>query len=372
MTNQPLTYAGSGVSYDQMDPFKRLAMQAASSTDSNITRFGWIVDRTSRGESSFAIKSVDGRPIALTRLAGIPEGLGTKNLVADAVRSLSGRTHYDQIAQDAVAMMVNDIATLGDLPLYTGMHCAAGRSDWFTDEERARDLVWGWAKACDLARCVYGPGESPTLVDIIHPDRVVLDGFVIGQALDGHIGVSGPRPGDAIVMLASSGIHANGITLARRIAERTGYDALLSDGRPFGETILDPTTIYVPVVEDCLRAGISLHYMVNITGHGWRKLMRSNEPLVYVIDTIPTPQPVFDFIAQNGPVDLREMYGNYNMGAGFALYIAPEDTERVISIAGGLGVEAWSAGRIERQKDEKKVLIQPLDLTFEGDTLRVR
>ena len=109
-----------------------------------------------------------------------------------------------------------------------------------------------------------------------------------------------------------------GLTLARAIAERApeGYLTRLRDGRPYGEALLDPTHIYVGVIEDCLTRGIDIHYAVNITGHGWRKLMRAKEPFAYVIDRIPSPQPVFEFMQAQGNVDDTRGLWQFQHGSG--------------------------------------------------------
>ncbi|MDP4038392.1 MAG: AIR synthase-related protein, partial [bacterium] len=250
---------------------------------------------------------------------------------------------------------------------------APGTSDWFEDQERLANLVEGWKQACNLARCVWGGGETPTLKGVVGPHAVVLSGSAVGIIKPKSRLISGNvKHDDAIVMLASSGIHANGLTLARQIAERVGYDSLLPDGRMYGEALLDPTTIYVPIIEDCQDAGVNIHYTVNITGHGWRKLMRLVEPFVYIIENIPEPQPVFRFIQENGPVDDEEAYGNFNMGAGFALYIDETDASSVIQVAKQHNIEAWVAGHITKVDDQKQVIIQPKNLTYEGETLGVR
>ncbi len=368
-----LTYAGTGVNYDAMDPFKRMAQLAARETAGNIARLNGGEFRefeASRGESAYLIEA------AHSYLAHVEEGLGTKNLVADAMYALTGHTYYDQIAQDCVAMIVNDMATLGALPLSVAMHLAVGVSDWFEDERRCRDLVEGWKKACNLARCTWGGGETPTLKGCVVPEAIVLSGSAMGIVKPKERLIMGEKiaHGDVIIFLDSSGIHANGLTLARKIAEKLpdGYMTKLKGGRTYGETLLDPTHIYVGFVEDCLNAGIDIHYAVNITGHGWRKLMRATQPFTYVVDTLPDPHVVFDFIAEQGPVELREMYGNYNMGAGFALYVSPKDAMKVMEL--GLDPQydfhTVHAGHVEN--GDKKVVIHPVGIEFAGDTLAVR
>jgi phosphoribosylformylglycinamidine cyclo-ligase len=178
--------------------------------------------------------------------------------------------------------------------------------------------------------------------------------------------------GDAIVLLASSGIHANGVSLARKLAERLpdGYRTRLSDGTMYGEALLVPTVLYSPVTEALAAAGIVPHYCANVTGHGWRKLMRHPGEFAYRLHTLPTIPPVLDFIRQQAGISDREAYGNLNMGAGFALYVAAQDAQRCVEIAAACGVTAWHAGTVESGK--KQVVIEPLQLAFGADDLHVR
>ena len=364
-----MTYAGSGVDYGALDPFKRRAQLAGRSTADVIRRLGVSEVEMSRGESAYLVETPE------SYLAHVEEGLGTKNLVADAMyRLVPGRSYYDHIAQDTVAMIVNDMVTLGALPLAVAMHLGVGSSDWFKDERRASDLVDGWTTACQLARCAWGGGETPTLGGIVDVATVVLAGSAIGMVKPkGRLIRANVKHGDAIILFESSGIHANGLTLARAIAERApnGYLTPLRDGRPYGEALLDPTHIYVGVVEDCLNRGVEIHYAVNVTGHGWRKLMRASEPFAYVIERVPTPHPVFDFIQAIGGVDDGEAYGNFNMGAGFAIYVPESDVATVVDIAKGFPFAALHAGHVESSAT-KRVVITPKGLEYSADTLGVR
>ena len=371
MKDGKMTYAGVGVDYDAMDPFKRMAQVAGRETAANIHRLNGGEFREfemSRGESAYLIEA------AKSYFAHVEEGLGTKNLVADAMYLLTGKTYYDNIAQDAVAMIVNDMITLGALPLSVAMHLAVGTSDWFNDEKRCRDLVEGWKNACNLSRCVWGGGETPTLKGVVVPEAVVLSGSAMGlvKPKERLITADKIQHGDAIVILESSGIHANGLTLARKIADKLpeGYLTRLSDGRTYGETLLDPTHIYVGIIDDCLSQGINIHYAVNITGHGWRKFMRATQAFAYVIEHLPKQLPIFDFLQEHGPVDDTEAYGNFNMGAGFALYVAEADVPAVIEIAKANDIGAFYAGHIET--GEKKVVIKPMNIEYLGATLGVR
>lgn len=367
--SQPMTYASTGVDYSLMDPFKRQAQEAAQKTAHYLREFDLKEVTWSRGESAYLIELPD------CYLAHVEEGLGTKNLVADAMYKLTGRSYYDYVARDTIAMIVNDMITLGTLPISLAMHLAAGNGDWFSDKQRVRDLIRGWKEGCDLARCTWAGGETPTLKDMIASETVVLSGSAIGMIKPKEKLIT-PRiqDGDAIVLLASSGIHANGLTMARRIADKLpdGYLTRLSDGQSYGEALVQPTMIYVRVIEACLSNNVDLHYTVNITGHGWRKLMRSVASFVYVIDNPGKPQALFQFIQEHGPVSDEEAYGNFNMGAGFALYVPPEQVQTVIELAHCHDVKAWRGGHIEKRGDEKKVIITPKSLEYDGDSLAVR
>lgn len=365
-----MTYESVGVDYSSMDPFKRACQAAARETAQNLKNLGDFVEvEVSRGESAYVIKAGD------VYLAHVEEGLGTKNLVADAMEQLTGRVYYHEIAQDTVAMIVNDMATLGAQPLSVAMHLAVGDSEWFTNPDRCQALIDGWRDACDLARCAWGGGETPTLRDVIVPGRVVLSGSAMGvvQGFNRLLTASSVVAGDAIVVIASSGIHANGLTMARRIADQLpdGYRTLLSDGRSYGDALLDPTHIYVGLVGDCFKQGVDVHYAVNITGHGWCKLMRAPQPLRYVVHELPQPQPVFPFIQEHGNVALGEMYQTFNMGGGFALYVPEIDVDDVVRIAKNHQLNAWQAGIVEAA-DTRSVVLEPLGLEYDAASLAVR
>ena len=363
-----MDYKQAGVDYAKIDPLKILAQQAAAATAGNLARHGLAEIGASRGESAYVVDCGD------FHLASITECLGTKALVADAMRKLTGKTYYDRIAQDTIAMAINDLITVGATPVSVHAYWATGGSDWFDDAERARDLVAGWQAACNTCGVAWGGGETPALAGVVAPDRIDLAASCVGLVRPKSRLTLGDRlaAGDAIVLLASSGIHANGVSLARKLAERIdgGYGAPLPDGTRYGDALLAPTVLYSPVTEALAAAGIVPHYAANVTGHGWRKLMRHPGRFTYRFHTLPPVPPVLRFIQQHAGIDDREAYGNLNMGAGFALFVAPVDAERAVQIARGCGIDAWVAGVVEH--GPKQVVIEPLGLTFAGDDLHVR
>lgn len=368
MTDSQNSYAKSGVDYSAMDPIKVLAQQRAAQTAHSLSAFQSSEVTASRGESAYVWEEPDSyRSLVI-------EGLGTKNLVADAMRAFGDKTYYDSIAQDTVAMVVNDLIVVGALPQVVNAYFAIGDSDWMRDEQRARDLINGWAKACELAGATWGGGETPTLKGIINPDTIDLGGSAVGVISPKERLVLGEKlaPGDSIVLIASSGIHANGLTLARSVATGLpdGFATKLSDGRTYGGALLTPTPIYVPLVRAILEAEIDVHYMVNVTGHGWRKLMRATNELQYIMDVVPPVPPELLFIQEQAGISDEEMYGNFNMGAGFAIYVPADEADKVVELAKQVHLDAWVAGKVEA--GPKQVTIVPKDITFTADSLEVR
>ena len=363
-----LDYKAAGVDYSKIDPLKIEAQRAAAATAGNLAKTGFTEIAASRGESAYVIDLGD------ILLASITECLGTKVLIADAVRPITGKTYFDSLAQDTLAMAINDIITVGATPVSVQAYWAAGSSAWFDDKERARDLVDGWKAACDRCNVSWGGGETPSLVGVVNPDTIDLAASCIG--------VVRPRErltianklaaGDAIVLLAASGIHANGVSLARKVATDSaiGYRAKLSDGRLYGDALLDPTVLYSPITEALFAAGIIPHYCANITGHGWRKLMRHPATFTYRFHTVPPVPPVLNYLQQAARMNDAEAYGTFNMGAGFALFVPAAQAEKTASVAAANGCAAWVAGTVEA--GPKQVVIEPRGVTFTDADLHLR
>ena len=363
-----LSYEQSGVRYDSIDPLKVAAQRAAASTARHLAAHGFSEIAASRGESAYV---VDVGPFCI---ATIVECLGSKALVADEMHALTGRNYYAGIAQDTIAMAINDLITVGATPLIVQAYWAAGGSAWFDDADRSAALVEGWKRACDVCGVAWGGGETPALAGIVQDGRIDLaascTGIVspkqrlsLGEAL---------APGDAIVLLASSGIHANGLSLARKLIERLpqGYLTPLPSGVTYGAALLAPTLLYSPVTEALFAAGITPHYCANITGHGWRKLLRHPAQLGYRIDALPPVPEVLQFIRQHAGHDARQAYSTFNMGAGFALFVAADVAKQTVAVAQRAGVAAWVAGEVI--PGAKRLVIEPLGIEFGGDALQLR
>ncbi len=361
------SYQEAGVNYDQLDALKRFAQMAARETDGNLPPgISGVAD--SRGESAFVID------VGPFYLATVQEGLGTKNLIAEALGTPE-ETHFDKIGRDTVAMIVNDLITVGARPLWVNAHWAFGSSQFLEgNPEKGPDLARGWAAACNEAGAVYAAGETPILKGIIYPETVELSGSGVGIIEPKSRLTLGDRlqAGDHIVLIESNGIHANGLTLVRDVAAMLpdGYQTRLSDGQTFGETILNPTHVYVKLQQEVFAHGLDVHYMVHITGHGWRKLMRANRDFTYRMFTVPDPQEEFGLMQQTGGISDEEMYNTFNMGTGFAFMLSAKQTQYVVAIAKQQGLKAWDAGVLE--KGPKQVVIEPKGITYKAETLQIR
>ena len=380
------------VNYEGFDMFKIACQEGGRATSMNLARNGFKELPWSRGESAYVMET----PWEGKYLAHVEEGLGTKNVPADRmaeavaeamvqqrilkiIEKLAGRSFFKEVSQCNVAMVINDLITSGASPLSFLLHLAVANADWFENKQRWQDVIEGTMLACNIAGCSWGGGETPVLRNVIVPLSCLLSGSAVGfigstKRLINPVNI---QDGDAIIMFGSSGPHANGYTMlwdviTPRLSE--GYlTEIPGDGRTFGEAILAPTFIYSQLVQVCLDAGVSIHYAVNITGHGWCKLMCAVQPFRYVIDKLPRQQPLFDLIHEVNPIGLKKMFRTFNMGGGFAIYVSQEDVKAVLTATEILdpAIKVFVAGHIEKGS-EKRVIIEPNGVEFGPEDLVIR
>jgi phosphoribosylformylglycinamidine cyclo-ligase len=368
MKKQKITYSQVGDNYDTKDPIKILAQNAAVETGKNLTKHGFEEVTDSRGESAFVWKQ--GR----VYMASVTEGLGTKNLIADGMRKITEKTYYNVIGHDTVATIINDLITVGAKPLVVHAYWSIEDNEWLQDKKRMADLINGWKDACNLSGAAWGGGETATMKGITVPETVDLAGCAIGMIGSKKRLLTDKklRTGDRILLLKSNGVNANGISLTRAIASRLpkGYATKLPDGKMYGEALLTKTNIYAGLIQDLLDAGLDLHYISNITGHGMRKIMRARQQFTYIIEKILESQEIFRFIQKHAGLSEYEMYDTYNMGMDFAIFLPEKDVKKALSFVKKNGFEGLDAGHVE--KGERQVIIKPKDIVFTGDRLQMR
>jgi phosphoribosylformylglycinamidine cyclo-ligase len=249
------------------------------------------------------------------------DGVGSKVIVAEQ----AGR--YDSVGIDCVAMNVNDLVCVGAEPLALLDYLAVEQADPEVAEAIARGLRAG----AEAAGVEIPGGELAQLPELIrgHPSPRGFDlvAAAFGTvALDAIVSGAECAPGDAVLGLPSSGVHSNGLTLARRALLADGGLAL--DDRPeelggasVADALLEPTVIYVRAVLALLRSDVPVHGLAHITGDGLRNLLRLNPEVGFEIDApLPVP-PVFGLIARHGAVSPGEMWEVFNMGCGFCAVV---------------------------------------------------
>lgn len=365
---ESLTYYQVGDNYETKDPIKKLAQTAAKKTSKNLKKQGFEELSQTRGESAF-VWNQNG-----SLMASVIEGLGTKNLVADGVRKITGKTYYDVLANDTIAYIINDLITVGAIPLVIHAYWAIEDNGWLADEQRMTDLINGWRQACDLSEATWGGGETATDKGVIEKGTIDLAGSAVGiiGPKDRFITDKKIKVGDRILLIKSNGINASGISLVRAVAKRVpkGYVTKLPSGKSYGESILTKCNIYARAVKDLLDNNIDIHYISFISGHGMRKIMRSKRNFTYIVDKLFEPQEVFSFIQQHANIDDTEMYQTYNMGQDYSIFLPAKDIKKAQQIIKKNGFQSLDAGFVE--KGERQVILKPKNITFKGETLDLR
>jgi len=275
------------------------------------------------------------------------DGVGTKLKVAFA----AGR--HDTIGIDLVAMCVNDVAVVGAEPLFFLDYYATSK----LSAEQGAQVVKGIAEGCRRAGCALIGGETAELPGFYQPGEYDLAGFAVGcversRIVDGRA----VRPGDLVVGIASSGLHSNGYSLARRAFERLPLDARPPElgGRTLGEALLEPTRIYALDVL-ALLARVPVKAFAHVTGGGLPGNVPRNLPdgTRAVLDERRWPRPpLFDLLAREGGVSRDEMLRTFNMGLGLVAVVAPADADAARAALRARGLDAWVVGGIERGEGE--------------------
>jgi phosphoribosylformylglycinamidine cyclo-ligase len=339
MDREPLTYAQAGVDVEAGDRAVALMRAAVEATHG---------PRVLGGIGGFAglwrLAGDPGRPgPADPVLAAASDGVGTKLLVAQAL----GR--HDTVGIDLVAMVVDDVVVTGAEPLFVLDYLAVGR----VDPDRVAAIVAGVAEGCRLARCALLGGETAEHPDAMAPDAYDLAGFALGTVeRDRLLGPDRVAPGDVLLGLASSGLHANGFSLARQVLARAGigYDQHLPElGTRVGEALLTPTRIYAPHLVDLLASGVEVHALCHVTGGGLPgNLPRCLPPgLSARVDrTSWDPPPIFRLLADLGPVTDQELSKATNLGVGMVVILPAAEADRARAFLSEREIPSWVMGEV--------------------------
>ena len=336
MSQKPLTYADAGVSIDAGNRLVKAIGPLARSTarpgaDAELGGFGGLFDLKAAGFSD---------PV----LVAANDGVGTKlKLAIDLDR-------HDGVGIDLVAMCANDLVVQGAEPLFFLDYFACGKLDSNVDKA----VVASIAEGCRRAGCALIGGEPAEMPGMYADGDYDLAGFCVGAGERGSlIDGSAVKPGDVIVGISSSGVHSNGFSLVRRIAAERGWDltaeASFMPGVSLGETLLEPTRIYVKPLLPLVRDGL-IHGLAHITGGG----LLENVPRVLpqscraVIHTSAWEfPPLFALLQEGGAIAAEEMARTFNCGIGMVAIVSEADSEAVIDRLEASGETATVIGRIE-------------------------
>ncbi len=337
-----LTYRSAGVDIQEADRavsrFKALA--AATRRPEVLADVGGFA-------GLFALQGGYRRPV----LVSGTDGVGTKLRVAFAL----GR--HDTVGIDLVAMCANDVAVTGAEVLFFLDYLAMGR----LDADLAAEVVAGVAEGCRLAGCALLGGETAEMPGFYPPGEYELSGFCVGvverdRILDGRA----CRAGDVLVGVASSGIHSNGLSLARKaLLEKRGlsFETIVPElGRSLGEELLEPTKVYARLLHDLAVRG-SISAASHITGGGLLdnppRMLPENLAARFEWGSWPVPA-IFSLISEAG-VCLEEMRHTFNMGLGLVLCCPRDHVDRVLQVVGQAGERAWVVGEVVARQGDSRV-----------------
>jgi phosphoribosylformylglycinamidine cyclo-ligase len=340
-----VTYRESGVDID----LEEVTISALTSNLKKTLKFRDVI--TKAGHFAALLKLGD-KAIAMST-----DGVGSKILVAELMEK------YDTIGIDCVAMVVNDLLCVGAEPLAMVDYLAVEKPD----PELAAQIGKGLAEGANQARVAVIGGETASLTGIIR--NFDLAGTGIGTVdLDKIITGEEIKEDDVLIGIASSGIHSNGLSLARRIffdeTKLTVYDSLPNHPNiTVGEELLKPTRIYVKPVMEILNSEVEVHGLAHITGGGFTNLKRLKKGVGFLLDNMPQPNPIFLSMNSLG-VPLKEMYRVFNMGVGMVVIVPAEDSDPTAKIIERY-CQAYHIGKVLAASEMVKIK------TFNGSFIEI-
>jgi phosphoribosylformylglycinamidine cyclo-ligase len=288
------------------------------------------------------------------RLALTTDGVGTKLLVAQKAN------RYDSIGIDCVGMNVNDLLCVGATPVAMLDYIAVESAD----PEIFAQLGRGLAEGAKQAGVSIVGGETAQIPEMLRGAAAGLGldlvGMAVGIVPEGElVDGSAVQPGDAVIGLASNGLHSNGYTLARQVLlSRFQIDEYVPELQgTLAEELLRPVRIYVPQIRALREAGIQPRAIAHITGDGLLNLRRVEAPVGFEVEELPEPEPIFALIERIGGIERAEMRTVFNMGIGLTVVVAETEVEKALLTLRASGLEAWRIGHTVADA-ERKVRLQ--------------
>lgn len=357
---------------DQRDAYAEAGVSTAGA-DSAVSALVGVLGRIDLGRPSLAqlrsghyanvLKIAENLGVAVST-----DGVGSKVIIAEQMGK------FDTVGIDCMAMNVNDLICVGATPIALVDYIAVERADAAMLEQIAEGLKTG----AEAAGVEIPGGELAQLPELIkgHPSPTGFDlvGAAFGTvALDAIVTGDAIAPGDVIIGLPSSGIHSNGLTLARKALLDDGGLALTDTppelgGKSVGEELLTPTAIYVKPILELLRSPVEVRGLAHLTSGGVLNLLRLNKDVGYSFNSPLAPQPVFGMIQRTGGVSDTEMHEVFNMGCGFCVIVPPEHADAADTLLRSHYYGAHVIGEVTAEAG--RVAVPPAGLVGDSDGLR--
>ncbi|MBZ0169744.1 phosphoribosylformylglycinamidine cyclo-ligase (AIRS) (Phosphoribosyl-aminoimidazole synthetase) (AIR synthase) [Candidatus Methylomirabilis lanthanidiphila] len=360
-SEESASYRGAGVDVEREEQLLSRLIETATQTFAFVQGVGKPV--LPIGFFANVIDLGHGMGLALST-----DGVGTKLMVAQMMQK------YDTVGIDCMAMNVNDVLCVGARPMAFLDYIAVQHAN----PDLINPLMLGLKEGARQAGVAICGGEIAQVREMLASEQegwgCDLVGMCVGHVpLDRVIVGRSVTPGDVVIGIRSSGIHSNGLTLARQVLfAQNGYtvDTTFEElGRTLGEELLEPTIIYVPEVVEALARPLNIKGLAHITSDGLLNLLRldtASHPVGYEIDQLPPIPPIFSLIQRSGGIPDCEMFQVFNMGIGFCVVIAESDAESFMEIVTRHGREALRIGRVVSDT-EQKVVIRPRGLVGRGN-----
>ncbi|MBI4363750.1 MAG: hypothetical protein HY545_02780 [Candidatus Doudnabacteria bacterium] len=361
-------YAKAGVDYNIMEPFKMAMIEAGKKTLHFPEKRNVFVVK----EAIHAHGAVFEYRGALPHIwCKTQEDLGNKNWIAEWMYQNTGKTYYDSIAIDTALIVVNDVIAQGAMPVVFTDQLEASDSSWYGDEKRAKDLATGFLKICEEVGMALPAGESASVKYVVNPKPPVkqiatLSGSVTGIIAPKDHLITGQKlqPGDHIIGAASSGLHANGISLIIKKALELPDQFLtkLPNGKTLGEEALIPARAYVKLIESLQENDVEIHALLPGTGDGVGKIAFDHRSYTYRIQSWVKIPPLMEYYHKELRVGLKDCLKTFNWGIGYYIFLPASDVERAINIGKTTGYEIFDLGIVEEGK--RQVIFEPENITL--------
>lgn len=364
MTTKPKSeYAKAGVDYTIMEPFKMAMIEAGKKTLKFPNKRGVFINEkaTHAHGAVFEYRGQESHIWCQTQ-----EDLGNKNWIAEWMYQKTGKSYYEAIAIDTALIVVNDVIAQGAMPVVFTDQLEASGSDWYSDEKRAKDFANGFLKICEEVGMALPAGESASVTYIIKPKEPVkaiasLSGSVTGIITPKENLITGQKlsVGDHIIGVASSGLHANGISLVIKKALELPEQFLtkLPDGKTLGEEALIPTRSYVALIESLLQNKIEIHALLPGTGDGVGKIAFDKRSFSYRIHSWLSVPPLMKFFNEQLHIRLEDCLKTFNWGVGYYLFVPEKEVAKILKIGKDIGYTLKDIGNVE--KGERQVIFEP-------------